>query len=397
MTEEKKGFDFAYTATTFQGLEEVLAEELLQLGASEVEIGGRAVFFNADTESFYRIMYKNFCALRILKPIHSFSFRDAKGLYDGTQKVNWLDIISLHDTFAVDAVLIKSFIDNSMFAGLKVKDAIVDQFREKYGKRPDIDKDNPEFKINVHVHAERCTISLDASGDTLNKRGYRKDATTAPLNEVLAAGLIRLSGWDRESPFVDPMCGSGTIAIEAAMYASNTPSGRFRQQYGFMKWKDFDITLWRKVTEAANKEVIDEIPPIWASDQSRDAIEIASVNMKAAGMDEHIFLHRCKIQDLNPLEGPGIVMLNPPYGERLDPEFLGELYKDIGDGLKRNFKSYTAWLLTSNREASKSIGLHSSRKLKLFNGSLECRFFCFELYEGSKKAKYNQENEESAD
>lgn len=394
MTEEKKGFDFAYTATTFQGLEEVLAAELLELGASEVEIGGRAVFFNAEPEAFYKILYKSYCALRILKPLLTFSFRDAKGLYEGTQKINWLDIISLHDTFAVDAVLIKSFIDNSMFAGLKVKDAIVDQFREKYGQRPNIDKDNPEFRIQVHIHAERCTISLDATGETLNKRGYRKDTKAAPLNEVLAAGMIRLSGWDRESPFVDPMCGSGTIAIEAAMYASNTPAGKHRKHYGIMRWKEFDITLWRKVTEEANKEVKDEIPPIWASDQSRDAIEIASVNMKSAGMDEHIFLHRCKIQSLNPLEGPGIVMMNPPYGERLQPEMLSELYKDIGDGLKRNFKGYTAWLLTSNREASKSIGLHSSRKLKLFNGSLECRFFSFDLYEGSKKAKYNNPEDE---
>ena len=378
--------NFKMIAKTQLGLEEVLLEELRQLGAQELNVLNRAVSFVGDLGFMYKA---NLClrtAIRILQPIHQLIARTDVQLYEEAKKFEWDHYIDVNNTIAVNAAVNSDFFNHSHYVALKVKDAIVDYFRNKTrGKRPNVDVKNPDVRINVHISNDKCNISLDSSGDSLHKRGYRHVTNNAPISEVLAAGLILLSDWDRESDFLDPMCGSGTLAIEAAMIACNIPPALHRNRFGFMNWKNFDEQLWNIIKDSALKKVKDFPGKIIACDRAFSSIRKAEANIKDAFLDDIIEVYRINfIKKPYLFENNGVVLFNPPYGERLKTD-LYDLYAQIGDTFKKNYAGCSAWLITSDMEAVKHIGLKHTRRIKLFNGQLECRFLKYEMYEGSKK------------
>jgi putative N6-adenine-specific DNA methylase len=383
--EFEPGYDF--TAKTFAGLEEVLAAELKSLGAKDIETTRRAVYFRGDQKLMYRCNYECRTALRILKPIGIFTVNNENELYDKLKKIDWTLHFNEKKSILIKTNLFHSNITHSHFASLKAKDAIVDFFREKRRKRPDVAKDDPDIVIDLHINKNRCTVSLDGSGHTLNKRRYRVASDKAPINEVLAAGMIQLTEWDKTGDFIDPMCGSGTIAIEAAMYAMNIPAGYYRNDYSFMHWNDFDEKLWKEIKSGADAKITEHDFPVIASDKSFRAFGIARTNIKFAGLHKDITLLNKPFDKINPETGSGILVFNPPYGERLKDKEITELYKMIGDVLKNKFPGYKAWIITANPQAAKSIGLHASKKIILYNGQLESRFLKFDIYSGSKKKK----------
>ncbi len=381
----EQGMDL--TAKTISGLEEVLADELKALGAKEVQTGKRVVLFRGNKEIIYKANYLCRTALRILKPIGVFTVRNEKELYEKVKRIDWTQVFGLRQTFMVNATISQSSMTHSLYVALKTKDAIVDQFRDKLGKRPYVDKENPTIYVDVHINREKCTISLDSSGASLHKRGYRVATDKAPINEVLAAGLIKLSGWKKDGDFMDPMCGSGTIPIEAAMEALNIPAGYYRKHFAFENWQDFDHDLWHDIKEEANNRISEYDHPIIASDQSFKAFNIARSNLKNAGLQLDVTLINKPFEKMNPRKWKGMLLFNPPYGERLEEKDIIALYKMIGDVLKTKFKGYEAWMITGNPAAAKFVGLRPSKKITLFNGQIESKFIKFELYEGSRKAK----------
>jgi len=381
------GKKYKMVAKTFKGLEEVLYNELIAIGATSVKKGIRMVEFEGDKEMMYRANFYLRTALRILKPISNFKAQDEDELYLAVKKTDWSAFFDVKSTFAVDSVVNSKYFSHSKYVALKVKDAIVDQFRDKFGKRPYVETDDPDVRISVHITNDLCTISLDSSGESLHKRGYRIKATKAPLNEVLAAGMILLSGWDGKSVFIDPMCGSGTILIEAAMIAHNIPPGIYRNRFGFENWNDFDDDLLQKIyDEDSQNEDINT--PILGYDVSEVAIRIAEENCKNAGLHRMISLQIKDIEQLVPENtSKGVVVTNPPYGERLVKDEIEVFYKMMGDQFKNNFANYAVWLLSSNMSAIKNIGLHPDQKLTLYNGPLECKFLKYSIYQGSKKSR----------
>jgi putative N6-adenine-specific DNA methylase len=383
---------FTMVAKTMAGLENVLAEELTSLGAENVQVLNRAVSFEGDKAMMYRANYCCRTALRILKPIMSFVARNELALYNNIFKIKWHEIFNINETFAIDAVTSGNYFTHSQYAALKVKDAIADEFREHFGARPSVDVENPDLRINVHIENEKVTLSFDSSGDSLHKRGYRKAVDKAPMSEVLAAGLIKLTGWKCDCNFVDCMCGSGTIPIEAAMMALGIPAGFFRKKWGFMTWHDFDKELWQNVVLDAGATMEEFDYEILASDHSAKAVEIAKANITNAHLQYDIKLSKQDMFTMVPPEGGGIMIINPPYGERLEEKDLINLYKGIGDALKKNFKGFEAWIISSNKDALKLIGLKPSKKIDIYNGPLECKFEKFEIFEGSYKDKKIREN-----
>lgn len=373
------------TIKTFAGLEEVLAQELETLGAEQVKIANRAVECRGDQALLYRANYRLRTALRILTPIRQFKARHDNTLYRQVQKINWEDYIDLEHTFAIDATVHSPHFRHSKFAALRAKDAIVDQFRKKTGRRPNIDVHNPSLRLHLHISNENCTLSLDSSGEALYKRGYRLDSLEAPINEVLAAGLVLVSGWQRDCPFLDPMCGSGTIPIEAALYAYNLPPQIAREQFDFMKWRDYNAELWQQIKTEALAEARDFTYPIYGFDKNFQAIRISQHNALAAHLEGKIEFARKPFEKLEPPAENGLIIMNPPYDERLSETNIGALYRAIGDRLKQAFSGYEAWIISSNIGALKQVGLRPSRKVTLFNGPLECKFQKYELYEGSRK------------
>jgi putative N6-adenine-specific DNA methylase len=373
---------FLITAKTHHGLEDVLAEELKQLGAENITKLTRAVSFQGDKFLLYKA---NLClrtALRILVPVHKFKAVNETWLYRGVQKVDWSEYLTNSDTLALDSAVSSPIFNNSQYVFLKAKDAIVDQFRNKTGIRPSVDLDNPTVRINVFIQNDEVTLSLDSSGSSLHKRGYRNEVNEAPLNEALAAGLILMSGWDRQSNFIDPMCGSGTILIEAAMIAYNIPPNINRKKFGLMNWKNFDKTLWDKIINEAinNKSKFDF--SITGSDISPEAVRIAHNNINSAGLKDKIKVDRKDFTKLIPPGGKATIIMNPPYGERIQPENINSLYKSIGDTLKQKYAGSEAWILSSNLEALKNVGLRPSKKIIFHAGPLELRFNKYSLYEG---------------
>jgi len=371
-------------AKTFGGLEEVLADELKALGAENVKVGLRAVTFTGDKGLLYKA---NFClhtALRILKPIGEFNVETRKDLYEGAKQIDWTRFLSFGKSFAINSTGGNEELVNSMFISMKVKDAIVDQFRDKFNRRPSVNVDNPDIRIQVHIQGKICTISLDSSGESLHKRGYRAGQTEAPVNEVLAAGMIKLSGWNAETDFIDPMCGSGTIPIEAALIAYNIPPGMYREHFGFEDWPDFDADLFEEIYDADYEREFEH--QIFASDISTRAINITQANVKNAGLKGKISIRERDFKDLIPYDEKGIVMINPPYGERLKPADLSATYQMIGERLKHVWAGYTAWIITSAKENFYNIGLRPSAKIPLMNGPIECSFQKFLMYSGSKKS-----------
>mgnify|MGYP000860157139 CR=1 FL=1 len=380
-----------YVAKTISGLEEVLAEELVEMGAANVEVLKRAVSFDGDLRMLYKANYCLRTAQRVLSPLYSFELADEDDLYNEVNKFDWENHLELHKTLAVDAFVTDSEITHSHFAALRTKDAIVDRFRTVYnGRRPSVDTENPDFRINIHINGSNCNVSLDSSGASLHKRGYRVANAEAPLSEVLAAGLIRLSGWDKNSNFIDPMCGSGTLLIEAAMYANNIPAGSYREKFAFMNWKNFDSKLWNEVKDEALEQQTEFEHQIIGSDISPKNLAAAKANVKAAKMHKDIYLYVEDCAETEPPQGnvSGTIIINPPYGERIKLNDIVGLYKGIGDVLKKNYTGYNAWVISSDQKALSLIGLRPSRKFTVFNGQLECKYVHFDLYRGSKKELY---------
>ena len=376
---------FKMVAKTMAGLEDILAGELTAIGALNVEPLYRAVSFEGDKELMYKANYCCRTALRILKPITSFVARNEMALYNNIFKIQWHEIFNINETFAIDAVTSGNYFTHSQYAALKVKDAIADEFRQHFGARPSVDVENPDLRINVHIENEKVTIAFDSSGESLHKRGYRKSVDKAPMNEVLAAGLILLTGWKYDCNFVDCMCGSGTLPIEAAMCAMHLPAGFFRKKYGFMTWHDYDEKLWLKVVQDTDAEMEEFDYDILASDHSAKAVEIAKANITNAHLQYDIKLSKQDMFEMVPPEGGGIMIINPPYGERLEEKDIVKLYKGIGDALKKNFKGFEAWIISSNKDALKLVGLKPSKKIDVYNGPLECKFEKFDIFAGSYK------------
>jgi len=383
----KENTDFKMVAKTFFGLEEILADELLKLGAKKINIGVRNVSFYGDKGFLYKANLSLRTAIRILKPIVVFDINDDKELYSSFFNFNWEDYISVDNTFAIDSVLNSDFFTHSLYVSQKAKDGIVDRYRKLFKTRPTVDSINPDLKINIHIRNKCCTVSLDSSGKPLNQRGYRSQTNIAPINEVLAAGIILLSEWDLESDFLDPMCGSGTLLIEAAMLATNYPPNIKRSNFSFKNWNDFDLDLFVTIT----KSVLSKIKPfnnkILGFDKSPSAISKCNQNIINAGLEDVIFISkedffRSKKHNDDYL----YIVFNPPYGERLRID-IELFYKKIGDTLKTNYTNSCTWFITSSIEALKYVGLRPSRKIKLFNGKLESRLAKYEIYSGSKKKK----------
>lgn len=374
-------------AKTFAGLEDVLAEELRNIGCENIKPLRRAVEFHGDNIAMYKANYWCRTALRILKPVKLFNAVNEEELYKGVSEIEWWTLMDIEDTFAIDSVVNSSYFNHSKFVALKTKDAIADCFRKKFDKRPSVDTENPSVRINIRVFNDEVTVSLDSSGTSLHRRGYRIETGLAPINEVLAAGMILLSDWKRDCHFVDPMCGSGTILMEAALIANKIPPGFYRQSFGFEKWKDFDAEAWEKIKDDAIAGQQEFEHMIIGSDISGKMISISRNNIRNARMHKDIDLQASNITDYIPPAGKGIMITNPPYGERMKVEDVKALYKKIGDTLKKNYAGYDAWIISSDLEAHKFVGLRPSRKIKVFNGPLECRFLKFSIYEGSKKRR----------
>ena len=385
--------EFELIAKTFQGLEEVLAKELTELGASNIEIGRRMVSFTGDKEMMYKANFYLRTAIRILKPIKHFEAKNADEVYEAIKSIAWEEYLDTNKSFAVDAVVFSNEFRHSKFVAYKVKDAIVDYFREKNGERPSIRINNPDVALNIHIAEDKCTLSLDSSGESLHRRGYRQEAVEAPLNEVLAAGMILMSGWHGECDLIDPMCGSGTIPIEAALIARNIAPGVFRKEFAFEKWIDFDQELFDKIYNDDSQER-EFAHKIYGYDNNPKANEIATHNIKAAGVSKDVTL---KLQPFQQFEQPkekAVIITNPPYGERISTNDLLGLYSMIGERLKHAFTGNTAWILSYREECFDQIGLKPTAKIPLFNGALECEFRKYEIFDGKYKEFKKQESEE---
>ncbi|MBO7458165.1 MAG: RNA methyltransferase [Paludibacteraceae bacterium] len=372
-------------AKTFKGLEEVLAQELIELGANDVLIERRAVSFMGNKALLYRA---NLClrtALRILVPIASFKAKDTESLYSQLKTLNWSQYMTVDSTFAIDTIVYSENFRNSRFVTYRVKDAIADYWNERTNKRPNVNTENPDLLINIHIANDQVTVSLDSSGESLHKRGYRVATTEAPINEVLAAGMLLMAGWRGQSNFYDPMCGSGTLPIEAALIARNIAPGIFRKSFAFEKWPDFDADLWNDIYNDDSQER-EFTHKIYGSDASFFAIQQATRNIKSAGVQHDVELRQVRMEELKTAQtGNALVMINPPYGERLaSNKDMEDLYGKIGTALKHQFTGATAWIISSNAAAMKCIGLKPSKKMKLLNGELDCQFNQYELFQGKR-------------
>ena len=372
-----------FVAKTYAGMEEILKEELTALGATNCQIGTRAVEFEGDMAMMYRANY--FCryALRILWQVHEFTFRDNKQFYEQIFKFPAERLMDADNTLAFSVTMSGSMFRTPLFAAQLAKDAVCDRFRDKFDQRPSVDKESPDVQFHLHIYNNHAALFLDSSGESLHKRGYRVSTHPAQISEVVAAAMVKLSGWHGECDIIDPMCGSGTILIEAAMQALNIPAGFFREHYGFERWKNFDRRLWQHVTDEA--DIRDDVPVnFYGSDFSARFLGMAEANVKAARLSDFIRLFRKAMRDTQPKRTPATLIFNPPYGERLDMEEIDDFYKEIGDTLKQNYAGCTAFLISSNIQAIKHIGLHPSKKTTLFNGALECKFLRYDLYAGKR-------------
>ena len=375
-------------AKTFFGFEEILAKELQVLGAQDVETGVRMVSFKGDKGFMYKANLSLRTALKILKPIYFFKANNEQALYKGISGVNWSKFLNANQTFVIDTTVHSEYFNHTEFVSQKCKDAIVDQFRERTGQRPSIDKIFPDLRINIHIDKDQVSVALDTSGNALNQRGYRTATNIAPINEVLAAGILLLSGWEGQGHFLDPMCGSGTLLAEAAMIACNIPANINRKEFAFEKWNDWDNDLFDQVTASLLKKVREFHYTIKGYDKAPSAVSKAIANIKNANLEEYVSIVEENFFDTEKsTEGKLHMVFNPPYDERLDIH-MEEFYKNIGDTFKKNYPNTNAWFITANLEALKFVGLKPSRKIKLFNASLEARLVKYEIYEGSKRTKF---------
>jgi putative N6-adenine-specific DNA methylase len=375
-------------AKTQFGLEQLLVEELRVLGAEKIEAHNRAVSFEGDLALMYRA---NLClrtALKVLLPINKFKARNEDQLYDGIKKINWNQYLDKEGRLVIRTSLKSELFNHSQYVSLKCKDAIVDQYRERFGVRPSIDLTHPDLSIDIHINQDEVTVSLDSSAESLHRRGYRTDSTLAPINEVTAAGMIMLTGWNGEGNYYDPMCGSGTLLIEAAMIAKNMPPNLNRPQFGFERWKNFDPMIFSQVREDAVAAMRESKANIIGSDKTFKAIEISRENITRAGLDEDIKVSNKRFEEVKGPDGGGLMIINPPYGERLPIEEIGAFYKMMGDQMKKEFNGFDVWVISSNIEALKKTGLAPSKKIMLYNGALECRYHKFEIYKGTRRTEF---------
>ncbi len=361
-------------------------KELRGLGVQQMEKLTRAVAFEGDNELLYRCNLQLRTAMKVLKPIEHFYCRNEKQLYNKIRGIDWSKYMTVGQTLACEGVTSGNIFRHSKYVALKSKDAIVDQFRDETGRRPSVDLENPDIRVNIHIRDTSCTVSLNSSGEVLSKRGYRKQMTLAPIMETLAAGIILMSGWDGETAFIDPMCGSGTFPIEAALISSNTPPG-YRRDFCFERWKDFDASLWDRIRKNADAAKTRVKAKIYASDANSDALKAAQNNARRFGLGSAIDFTQQDFLNSEAREETGSIFINPPYGERLqdEPEQIIQLYNDIGSTLKHAYENHDAWIISSNVAALKRVGLKPSKKVKLMNGALDCMLYHFELYHGSKK------------
>ena len=384
--------EFEMIAKTFQGLEEVLAKELVALGANNVQIGRRMVSFTGDKAMMYKANFHLRTAVRILKPFLHFKATNADEVYEAVKAFDWEQYLDTTSTFSVDAVVYSEVFRHSKFVAYRVKDAIADYFNDKYGERPSVRLNNPDLIFHIHIAGEDCTLAFDSSGESLHRRGYRVETGRAPINEVLAAGMIMLTNWHGECDFIDPMCGSGTLPIEAALIARNIAPGVFRQGYAFEKWKDYDSALFKSIYEddSAEREFKHKI---YGYDVDGRMVACARRNVKSAMMNECIEIECRDIKDFEEHPEPAIMIVNPPYGERLVPEKLLQVYKDLGARLKHAFQGNVAWVISNNYDCFDQIGLKASARIPLYNGDLDCEFRKYELFQGKYKGFRNEGNE----
>ena len=378
--------DFKMTATTLKGLEGVLASELKTLGAKGINQGIRSVTFFGDKGFLYKANIALRTAIRILKPIKFCKIYNEEDLYEALQKIKWEKYIKPEGTLSISAVVnSKHFTSNSHYIALRSKDAIADYFRHRYSRRPNVDLKHPDLKIHIHIQKDWCTISLDSSGDSLHKRGYRSATNIAPINEVLAAGLVMLSGFTGDENFIDPMCGSGTILIEACMIACKIPANINRKYFAFERWSDYDEDLYFIIQDALLKKITNSHFKIMGFDKAPSAISKAKQNIINANLEEFIGVHHVNFfNSVKEVFGKTTLLFNPPYGERLTID-INEFYRKIGDTLKHNYPNSTAWMITSDMEALKNVGLRTSKRIDLKNADLDCKFVKYEIYEGSRK------------
>ncbi len=384
--------EFEMIAKTFQGLEEVLAKELVALGANNVQIGRRMVSFTGDKAMMYKANFHLRTAVRILKPFLHFKAANADEVYDFVKSVNWEQYLDATSTFSVDSVVYSDVFRHSKFVAYRVKDAIADYFNEKFGERPSVRLNNPDLIFHIHIAGEDCTLAFDSSGESLHRRGYRVETGRAPINEVLAAGMIMLTGWHGECDFIDPMCGSGTLPIEAALIARNIAPGVYRQGYAFEKWKDYDSALFKSIYEDDSAEREFE-HKIYGYDVDGRMVACARRNVKSAMMNDYIEVECRDIKDFEEPASPAIMVVNPPYGERLVPEKLLQVYKDLGTRLKHAFQGNEAWVISNNYDCFDQIGLKASARIPLYNGDLDCEFRKYELFQGKYKGFRDEGNE----
>lgn len=381
--------NFQILIRTYAGLEEVLFQEVSKLGGVAPEVITRGVVCEGDEGFVYKLNLALRTGLRVLKPVHEFEFRSNEEFHKGVMSVDWPALFNVGKTISVDTLLFSDRFNNSMFVSQLAKDAICDRFRKENGKRPFVDGHNPDIHISVYVKDHKVVVYLDSSGQSLHIRGYRDKNVKAPLSEVLAAGILSMTGWSHHFPLYDPMCGSGTFSIEAALMADKIPPGIFRDTFSFMNWNSFNEELFSTIREGLVSRIEDNKARIFASDINRFAIEAARENIFRAGVEDVIQLKQADFKNLEPPSGKSFIILNPPYGERLQPDDIEKLYAEIGSVLKHTFAGSEAWIFSAAEEAFKFIGLRPSRKIKLFNGSLECKLLRFDMYSGSKKLKAN--------
>ncbi len=380
-----------FVAKTLFGLEEVLAQELKDLGAQNVQPLKRAVSFEGDLKVMYTANLYCRLAIKILTPIYEFQASDERQLYDQVKAFDWTKWIAVDQTFAIDGTVNSDFFSHSKYVALKMKDAVVDQIRDRKGRRPSVDTTHPDIMLNLRVFKDQCTVSFDTSGELLNRRGYRGRGHLAPLNEVLAAGMLKLSGWTPERPLHDLMCGTGTFLLEAAMMAANMPAGVFRRKFGFVSWQHHDPVMWNDIRKQSSASInYDPKVNLYGGDKDNRSVNAALASARLLRLEKKVKIERKLFDQQEPQAFSGMIISNPPYGERMPKTDIEAFYSLVGDTLKKKFSGYEAWLISSNVSAMKHIGLRPSRKITLYNGALECKFQKYELYSGTKKARSAQ-------
>lgn len=381
---------FEIIAKCLKGFEQILSDEISSIGGKDVRLENRAVKFTGNKEILYKSNLHLRTALRILVPIWKFKVRDENELYKNVKNIYWDRYLNINKTFAIDSTVNSKLFNHSKYISYKSKDAIADFFKNKTGKRPNVDTENPDLRINVHISNDFCTVSLDSSGTSLNQRGYRKNVGAAPLNEVLAAGIILQSGWDKNSNFIDLMCGSGTFLIEAAMMALQIPPNFYRPKFGFENWANFDIDLWSEIIYQAKLKRKKQLNfDIIGLDNSQNAIDISNQNINSINLNDFITTIYTDFRKFENKYSTGTIITNPPYGKRIKIDDLDNLYKNLGDKLKNNFSGFTAWIFTQDTDKFKKIELHPSKKINLLNGQLNCKLLKYDLYRGKNKKGYN--------